>query len=227
MITLIFSRDRFAEMTKRPRLRCPEPVTSGNMKRSAGEAGKEVGVAAKKKVKKKKKKKSNKAPAKKTLERKNVWSEGQWVVKFGKLKPGAGNPGNVKNLFRVVGEKIPYGALDDVKAKLAAKGITRQGVYIAHDSIGCPRYIGRGDIFGRLAARRDTHPDELVYFSFYVVAEKKHEREAETLLIRGAGFLLEFNERKKHVNIKPGDIKDYEAGTEFFERQKKRGRKKT
>jgi len=168
-------------------------------------------------------KKGIKAPATKVLEAKNVWSERQWVVKFGKLKPGAGNPGKVKNLFRIVGEKIPYGALDEVK--LVSAGITRQGVYIAHDSIGCPRYIGRGDIFGRLAKRQEAHSDELVYFSFYVVADKKHEREVETLLIRGAGFLLEFNQRKKHVNIKPGDIKDYEAGTEFFERQTKKGKK--
>jgi hypothetical protein len=98
------------------------------------------------------------------------------------------------------------------------------GVYVAHDSMGFPRYIGRGAIFTRLKARKDAQPLELTYFSFYVVSEKKHEREIETLLIRAAGPLLQFNTRKKRVNIIPGNIRDYEAGTFFYERQYKKGR---
>ena len=90
-------------------------------------------------------KKGIKAPATKVLEAKNVWSERQWVVKFGKLKPGAGNPGKVKNLFRIVGEKIPYGALDEVK--LVSAGITRQGVGVAPVKPDTWfRVIGRGGI---------------------------------------------------------------------------------
>jgi hypothetical protein len=57
------------------------------------------------------------------------------------------------------------------------------------------------------------------------MSEKKHEREVETLLIRAAGFLLQFNDRKKRVGIAPGNVHDYEAGTFFYERQYKKGRK--
>jgi hypothetical protein len=64
-----------------------------------------------------------------------------------------------------------------------------------------------------------------VYFSFFVVSEKKHEREIETLLLRAAGFLLEFNERKKQVGVEHGNVRDFEAGTLFYERQKKKGKK--
>src|SRR3546814_7963318 len=63
--------------------------------------------------------------------------------------------------------------------------------------MGCPRYIGRGNIFARLEARKKAQELELEYFSFYVMLEKKHEREVETLLIRAAGFLLQFNDRSE------------------------------
>ena len=79
----------------------------------------------------------------------------------------------------------------------------------------------RGAIFARLAARKKAQALELEYFSFYVVNEKKHEREIETLLIRAAAFLLEFNTRKKRVGIEAGSIHDYEAGTVFYQRQYK------
>ncbi len=100
------------------------------------------------------------------------------------------------------------------------------GVYIAHDSMGVPRYIGRGQIFNRLMLRQKAQPLELVYFSFYVVSEKIHEREIETLLIRAASTQLHFNTRKKRVDIESGNIRDFEAGTLFYERQRIRGRKK-
>lgn len=58
-----------------------------------------------------------------------------------------------------------------------------------------------------------------------MVSEKKHEREIETLLIRAASFLLEFNERKKRIGIAHGNVQDFEAGTLFYERQQKKGRK--
>ena len=38
------------------------------------------------------------------------------------------------------------------------------------------------------------------------------------------GPLLEFNTRKKRVDIMPGNIRDYEAGTFFYERQYKKGK---
>ena len=153
-----------------------------------------------------------------------VYSDGElWNVQFGELKRKKGNPGKAEHLFRVVGEKLPFEALADVRNYVRERGFGTTGVYVAHDSMGFPRYIGRGAIFGRLKTRKDSQDLELVYFSFYVVSEKKHEREIETLLIRAAGPLLEFNTRKKRVGIKPGNIRDYEAGTYFFERQHKKG----
>src|SRR5690606_42073039 len=94
-------------------------------------------------------------------------------------------------------------------------------------SLGSPRYVGRGSIFARLKSHKNAHPHELVYFSFYIVEDKQHEREIETLLIRAAGDQLEFNDRKKRVGIKPGNIRDYEPGTVFYERQSKKGPNKT
>ena len=103
--------------------------------------------------------------------------------------------------------------------------VSRRVHIIAHDSMGVARYIGRGNIFERLKSRRRAQVLELVYFSFYVGFDKTNEREIETLLIRAVGPQLYFNSRKKREDIHPGNIRDYEAGTFFFERQYKRGRK--
>jgi hypothetical protein len=111
-----------------------------------------------------------------------------------------------------------------VKKHLQLDGLPSNGVYVAHDSMGYARYIGRGDIFTRLKARKKAQRLELSYFSFYVVLEKTHEREIESLLIRAAGPLLEFNNRKRRENIQAADTRDFEAGTQFYERQYKRGR---
>jgi len=51
--------------------------------------------------------------------------------------------------------------LSEVRSHLEGKGHTHQGVYVAHDSMGCHRYIGRGSVFHRLEARRKTQPPEL------------------------------------------------------------------
>lgn len=167
---------------------------------------------------------AKKAAATKTVET-CVYKDGKrWNVQFGRLKRGKGNPGKTEHLFRVVGEKLPYEALSAVRKHLIQNGFTTNGVYVAHDSMGFPRYIGRGAVFGRLKSRKDVQELELVYFSFYIVSEKKHEREIETLLIRAAGPLLQFNTKKKRVSIMPGNIRDYEAGTYFYERQYKKGR---
>jgi hypothetical protein len=166
-----------------------------------------------------------KARSTKTIVDRNFVNIPAWSICYGELKRGQGRPAKTEHLFRVVGEKIPYAALPAVKRHLKASGHTAQGVYVAHDSMGCPRYIGRGNIFTRLEARKKAQELELEYFSFYVVSEKKHEREVETLLIRAAGFLLHFNDRKKRVGIAPGNVRDYEAGTYFYERQYKKGRR--
>jgi hypothetical protein len=168
---------------------------------------------------------TKKARSTKRLLDHNVADLTDWKICYGELKRGQGRPAKSEHLFRVVGEKIPCSALPEVKKHLKEEGHTFQGVYVAHDSMGCPRYIGRGNIFSRLEARKKAQKLELEYFSFYVMSEKKHEREVETLLIRAAGFLLQLNDRKKRVGISPGNIRDYEAGTYFYERQYKRGRK--
>lgn len=174
-------------------------------------------------TKKRKPASKRKAPATKVLLGQVYTDKKLWAVEYGELKRGQGRPLRTEHLFKIVGEKIPFAALQKVKLHLKEEGHTFQGVYIAHDSMGCPRYIGRGNIFSRLEARKKAQPLELEYFSFYVVSEKKHEREVETLMIRAAGFLLEFNDKKKRVGIAPGNIRDYEAGTVFYERQHKKG----
>lgn len=170
-------------------------------------------------------KRQNKKPSTKR-DRGPVWHDSMWSVRWGKLVRGRGRRGaNDKPLLSWFGEKIPFEALAETKKKLNAEGATKEGVYIAHDSMGFARYVGRGDVFQRLAARKRVHPAELMYFSFYIVSNKQHEREIETLLIRVGGAHLQFNERKKRVDISPGAVRDFEAGTSYVERQRKRGRK--
>ncbi|HVK95007.1 MAG TPA: hypothetical protein VM571_09800 [Noviherbaspirillum sp.] len=167
---------------------------------------------------------AKKAAATKTVEVCVYKDDKLWNVQYGHLKRGKGNPGKTEHLFRVVGEKLPFDSLAAVKRHVTESGFGTNGVYVAHDSMGFPRYIGRGSVFGRLKTRKDAQELELIYFSFYIVSEKKHEREIETLLIRAAGPLLQFNTKKKRVGILPGNIRDYEAGTYFYERQYKKGR---
>jgi hypothetical protein len=169
----------------------------------------------------------NKKKSIKTIKVARVWQSEQWTVCFGKLNPGPGHPGSVQSLFRIVGEKLPFDSLRSVNQHLKKEGLPRTGVYVAHDSMGFARYIGRGSIFSRLRNRLKAQILELKYYSFYVVEEKKHEREIETLLIRAAGPLLQFNTKKKRLTISHGNVLDYEAGTRFFERHYKKGKKKT
>src|SRR5262245_20285263 len=117
---------------------------------------------------------------------KTVWDKDGWNVVAGELKRGRGRPAKVTPLLDVVAEKLPFGALNDVKRELKALKVKPFGVYAAHDSMGTPRYVGRGAIFGRLKSHFKAHPRELVYFSFFVVKDKTHEREIETLAIRAA-----------------------------------------
>jgi hypothetical protein len=162
-----------------------------------------------------------KRPSTKTI-REKVWSGTAWTVDQGELKRGRGRPSKVPALFTHVGEKLPFTAFAAVCKHVNSGKTAAQGVYVAHDSMGTPRYIGRGDIFSRLKAHKKAHSHELIYFSFYLVAEKQHEREIETVLIRAAGDHLAFNDRKKRVGIRPGDVRDYEPGTVFYERKIKK-----
>ncbi len=109
--------------------------------------------------------------------RETIWNDNhQWSVRVGKLNPGRGRPESIQSLFKVVREKLPFEAINKVNAHLRSLGIRRNGVYIAHDSMGYARYIGRGRIFQRLRARKKSQELELRYFSFYVVEERKHGR---------------------------------------------------
>lgn len=155
---------------------------------------------------------------------KNVWANEHWRVWRGELRRRPGRP--KKSLFAVVAEKLPFDSLRAVERVMKQRGWTRTGVYVAHDSMGTARYVGRGRIFARLRQHRRKNPLVLYYYSFYVVPNKSHEREVETLLIRAAGPLLEFNQRKKRVTISAGSIRDYEAGTKYFQRRRKRRLKK-
>lgn len=157
---------------------------------------------------------------------KNVWNDSQWTVGHGRLIPGPGRPGKQSHLFKVIGEKLPIESLEDVNKQMKSAGFGREGVYVAHDSMGYARYVGRGRIFSRLKSRAKKSKLEIRYFSFYVVQAKLHEREIETLLIRVGSPMLYFNERKKRLDLSPGNIRDYEPGTDFYERHYKKGRKK-
>ncbi len=168
---------------------------------------------------------ANKSPSTKSMVN-QVWNEDGSCVVIGDLKRGRGRPGKISPLFSCIAEKLPYGSLDAVQTRVKKERLPATGVYIAHDSMGTARYIGRGNIFNRLRRHKYAHVKELHYYSFFVVRDKVHEREVETLLIRAAGDSLTFNERKKRVGVMPGNVRDYEAGTKFFERQIKRGRPK-
>lgn len=166
---------------------------------------------------------------KRVTQKEKVWDPpgNGWQVYYGQIKRGPGKPKKWerRSLFKVVGEKLPFKALGTVKKHLGKQNVGREGIYMAHDSMGCVRYIGRGDIFTRLMQHHRKHKEELCYFSFFIVAAKKHEREIETILIRAAGPQLFFNERKKRDDIEPGDVRDYEMRTHFYERQYQRGAK--
>lgn len=144
-----------------------------------------------------------------------------WRVVAGELASGPGRPRSNANLFRIVAEKLPYALLADVKADVIARHqlVKPRGVYVAHDSMGYPRYIGRGYIFDRLKARKILHPLQLQYFSFFVVDNANHEREIETVLIRIASGLIDLNDRKKRTDHEGGDVRDYEPRTHFYERK--------
>lgn len=166
----------------------------------------------------------NKASAKKVVTGAIGPTRAPWKVVGGYLRPGRGNPGKVENLFTLVAEKIPFSYIEDVRKAALEESISSQGVYVAHDSMGWPRYIGRGDVFSRLKARKKAQSQELLYFSLYIIKNKKHTREIETLMIRTAGSLLSFNDKKKRHDQMTGRVTDYEAGTQFAERQSKKGR---
>ena len=123
-------------------------------------------------------------------------------------------------------EKIPFACLAAVQKDMRAEDLPLTGIYLAHDSMGAVRYAGRGNIFQRLRTCHRAQPLELLYFSLYVIENNKHEREIETLVIRATSHLLDFNDRKKRPTIQVGNMRDYEPGTTFYQRQSKKGKKR-
>ncbi|WP_292533527.1 hypothetical protein [Methylocystis sp.] len=149
---------------------------------------------------------------------KEVWKGERQKVIFGLLEPLPGHEPKVGNLFLCIGEKIPFECLMEVKKHVQQKKIGVDGVYMAHDSYGVPRYGGRGHIFRRLASRKKEYPKELVYFSFYIVKEKNHEKELENVILRAAGPQMTMNKVKVRTGTQPGSVRDYEPGTHFYVR---------
>lgn len=97
---------------------------------------------------------------------------------------------------------------------------------MAHDSMGVARYGGRGNIFARLRSHKRRYPKELMYFSFYTIKNKNHEREIENAILRAAGGQMMLNQNKKREGLEVGAVTDYEAGTYYFQRRPARRTKK-
>jgi|GEM_PF-2428227 len=171
------------------------------------------------------KKKNNRGQSRKSVDD-SVCDLDGWRIVSGRLVPSPGRPSKSTHLFRYVAEKLPFGCLAAVKKALHGNADGLEGVYMAHDSMGVARYGGRGQIFTRLAAHRKAYPRELLYFSFYVIANKNHEREIETAIIRAASSQMILNTKKVRSGLETGNVSDYEPGTKFFERQSVPGRRK-
>lgn len=118
-----------------------------------------------------------KAMARKLIISTRDYQRDGWQIKAGRLKRGKGRPTQVEHLFTVAAGKLPFFSLDAVRQHAENEMLQTNrgcGVYMAHDSMGCPRSIGRGRIFERLKSHAEAHPP---------------------LLIRAAVPLLHFNDR--------------------------------
>ncbi|MHC2531789.1 hypothetical protein [Bradyrhizobium diazoefficiens] len=156
----------------------------------------------------------------------DVYQDSSWKVNSGRLSPKPGRPHKTEHLFEVVAEKLPFESLATVEKTLVDAEMNTQGVYMAHDSMGVARYGGRGNIFSRLYSHKKRYPKELMYFSFYTIKNKSHEREIENAILRAAGGQMMLNQNKKREGLEVGAVTDYEAGTYFFERRPARRTKK-
>src|SRR5206468_2282944 len=151
---------------------------------------------------------------------KSIWpGNALWTIHHGSLKQASPQ---IPSIFEVIGEKLPWDCLSKINLHLRNQGCDRVGVYVAHDALGYPRYVGRRFIFRRLRSHKKAHPNELAYFSFYIIEGKHHQRDIETLLIRTAGAALGFNDRKKREMIEVGRLRDYHGPLLFYERHAKR-----
>lgn len=90
-------------------------------------------------------KKNAKRPSTKTVEE-PLWSEDEWIVVRGKLRPGKGRPSKTDRLFQYVAEKLPYAALSKIRRWMQDNSDHLDGVYLAHELMGTARYGGRGQV---------------------------------------------------------------------------------
>lgn len=157
---------------------------------------------------------------------KENWNNNDWIVKVGQLRATEQRAPKGNHLFKYVAEKLPWDALPWVSRYLKDNKVKRVGVYMAHDSFGVARYGGRGNVFSRLRSHKRKYNKELVYFSFYIIENKTHEREIENVILRAAGPQMVLNQRKVRDGIDPGRVGDYEPGTKFFQRKYARGVKR-
>jgi hypothetical protein len=118
-----------------------------------------------------------------------VWEDAGHKIIFGRLEPLHRHKPKVENLFWCIGEKLPFGCLSAVHQHIKSRPIAdREGVYVAHDAFGVPRYGGRGKIFTRLRLHKRKYPNQLAYFSFYIVRPQRGRN-------RGALIVSEFPTR--------------------------------
>ena len=102
---------------------------------------------------------TNKDDLSKRTDKKAIWTDGEcWTVHKGQLYRHKKGPNSVESLFKFVAEKIPFDAINEVEKSLQSLDFGTDGVYIVHDSMGCPRYIGRGNVINRLKARKREQP---------------------------------------------------------------------
>ena len=77
-----------------------------------------------------------KKAAEKKIKVAKLWGNSQWTVRYGKLNPGRGRPEAVERMFLFLAEKIPFEAFESVKRHFKKVSSRKNGVYIAHDSMG-------------------------------------------------------------------------------------------
>ena len=135
-----------------------------------------------------------------------VFSDGtQWTVHHGKLKRGKGHPGKNQHSFQVLGEKLPYSALAKVKKHVLSLGHKPKGVYVAHDSMGCPRYIGRGNVFQRLESRKKAQTLAQKGTSPFTWSRKRSTSAKSKLCSYGLpAFCLSSTRRKSELESRTG-----------------------
>ena len=159
----------------------------------------------------------------KSFRKKKLWHNKDWQIHHGFLS--SKKKEKLNPIFKIIAEKLPVESLSAVEKHLKKEGLPRTGIYVVHDSMGYSRYVGLGRIFYRLRSHYRKHRLEMRYYSFYVVPDNARQRELETLLIRIASPLLEFNSQKRRAATEVGSVRDYSLGTGFFQRKPVRQRK--